>query len=1096
MTKIRSTKNALISAILVLCMAFTGLLGTTFAWFTDSVTSSGNKIVAGTLKVDLELMDKNGNWNSLKGESKPIFDENAKWEPGYTEIKLLKIENEGSLALTWMTVLTKYEEISALAEVIDVYVRDYGVLDDAAASELTYPQYRNLAGYTLVGTAAEFLSTLSATTKGTLEAGQSAYLGLALKMRTDAGNEYQGLSLGGTFDITVLATQMTGESDSFDDIYDDNAAPDFFPGFQGGHVYIPVTSDSQGLTAAAANGEGGDVSAVIPTGVKLADGVSTLELTAYLKDDSTSNVTLGETEIMRPIDVHIEGIADDNTTPMLITLENYMPTGLNMGALKLYHVENGATVAMTHTATPTNHNEFYYDPLTGNMTIALASFSEVTAVADTTNPWNGRAAVAFAGGDGSEGNPYLIASADQLAYFRDLVDNGDSFEGKTVKLNNNIYLDGKLFDPIGWGYVNTTWNRDGAAGKVFQGTFDGNGKTIFGLYQSGWDLEESTKTDYTYTNCGFGLFAAASNATFKNLTISGAYVRVECVEAGVLVGLSQNNCTYENIEIHDSKIANYQRPAGGLIGEVSGDGTTTITNVTIGSDVVVGSLWGDFDAPVGGVIGARWDDVNANPQIVMTNVEVGARLDVYNDITSAYQWHAYRRAGMLIGNTDMSDPENAHKADAPFLTCTKDAEGNGTVKVYYGDWVNYTYCSFSNHNSRYPWVRTQAGENCEAFSNPRWGVPNDANGKYVTDMNHVHKEGDECNVSRPFGQLYGGGQGVYGKDTHDGVEVINYKYSITYINDGKVLDIIYVTDNSKAYTVANDQAQKLVEEWATKNMTAYENWQFGGWMNAGSTKLTEIPANNPKNVVLYPYFDTPYTASFVDQRGNIIAWCFFNKTNTDDLVTTEALAKSKLIFEDGFTFDYWEVHVINDEGKIESATKYGEFDFSKCETDVTIYPYYLYKGVVNMIPVDEDNDGDTDYYQVNGSNISKEAEDIIIPDYVNGVPVKIINSGAFDDGRLRDVYVPNTITEIGKNAFCKDTPWEYPQIQIIFDGTKAEWDAITKTSNWDDNIGENSVIVCTKEPNGGYYKKSSSYSWGKWNWVSGSFPDWYPRTEE
>ena len=53
MTTKHSTKRMLIASILVLAMCFTALVGTTFAWFTDSVTSSGNKIQSGTLKVDL-----------------------------------------------------------------------------------------------------------------------------------------------------------------------------------------------------------------------------------------------------------------------------------------------------------------------------------------------------------------------------------------------------------------------------------------------------------------------------------------------------------------------------------------------------------------------------------------------------------------------------------------------------------------------------------------------------------------------------------------------------------------------------------------------------------------------------------------------------------------------------------------------------------------------------------------------------------------------------------------------------------------------------------------------------------------------------------
>ena len=1084
MTKIRSTKNALISAILVLCMAFTGLLGTTFAWFTDSVTSSGNKIVAGTLKVDLELMDKNGNWKSLKRESAPIF-ESEQWEPGHTEVKILKVENEGSLALSWKTVLTKYSEISALAEVIDVYVRDYGVLDDAAASALTYPQDRNLAGYTLVGTAAEFLSTMEATTKGFLEAEQSAYLGLALKMRESADNKYQGLSLGGTFDITVLATQGSFEEDSFDNSYDNNAAADFFPGFQGGSATIPVTVDDQGLTTVEASEEGGDTSVVIPAGV-MTNGASSLKLNVTLKDDSESNIQLSENEKMRPVDVHIDGVAADNTTAMIVTLKHYLATGLNSSALKLYHVENGATVAMTHTATPTNHNEFYYDPSTGDLTMALASFSEVAVVADTNNPWDGKS-LDYTWYDASA-KELTISNADQLAGFAAIVDGKvegiaqDSFEGKTVKLNNNIYLDDQLFDPIGWGYVDTQWNRDGADGKVFQGTFDGNGKTIFGLYQSGWDLEDPDNdgvqdADYTYTNCGFGLFAAASGATFQNLTISGAYVRVECVEAGVLVGLSQNNCTYENIKILDSKIANYQRPAGGLIGEVSGDGTTTITNVTIGSDVVVGSLWGDFDAPVGGVVGAYWNDANLDPQIVMTDVDVGARLDVYNDLTSAYQWHAYRRAGMLIGNTDMSDPNNAHKAYAPFLTCTKDAEGNDTVKVYYGDWINYTYCEFSNHNSRYPWVRTQAGENCNAFSNPRWGVPNDANGKYVTDMNHVHAEGDECNVLRQFSQLYGGGQGVYGQDKHEGVKVVESYYSITYVNDGKTLDIVYVTDNSKVVEVGSDQAQKLVLEWAAKNVEG-GTIAFGGWMNAASIKLTEIPKDNTENIVLYPYFNSPYTATFVDQDANILDWCLFNDSDVTRLKDAFNTAKGKISDpEEGFQLVYWAISGTDTSGnKLTSKDANGKtlpyialdienpnWEAFKGYKDVTITPHYRYKGA-DLIEVYDELTGEIDHYEVAGYPGGNGTKLIEIPDYVNGVPVTTINANAFSsyDG-IHSVVIPKTITTVGGNVLAIKwgfDNWSGETVTVYFEGSYKEWQSLEPKfdSEWESGVGAGTRI--------------------------------------
>ena len=221
MTKTRSTKRALLMSGLALLMCVSMLIGSTFAWFTDSVTSAGNKIQSGTLKLDLELYDAdNKTWNSIKESKASIFDYDL-WEPGYTEVQLLKVENEGNLALKWMAKFVCMEELTDLAKVIDVYVLPYGVLENA--DSVTLPADRNLTGYTKVGTVAEFVNTIETTTTGSLEAGEAAYLGIALKMQESAGNEYQGMDLGAAFDIQILATQYTSESDSFNNQYDADA---------------------------------------------------------------------------------------------------------------------------------------------------------------------------------------------------------------------------------------------------------------------------------------------------------------------------------------------------------------------------------------------------------------------------------------------------------------------------------------------------------------------------------------------------------------------------------------------------------------------------------------------------------------------------------------------------------------------------------------------------------------------------------------------------------------------------------------------------------------------------------------------------------
>jgi len=239
MTKAKSTKRALLLSALSLLMCVSMLIGSTFAWFTDSVTSAGNKIQSGTLKLDLELLDKNGNWESIKEDKTALFDYD-KWEPGYTEFKVLKIENEGSLALKWLAKFVSANDLSILADVIDVYVYP-------SVTELQYPADRNLDDYTKVGTVAQFVNSIKDTTKGELKAGEAAYLGIALKMREEAGNEYQGLDLGGAFDIQIIATQLTYESDSFDNQYDADAKLDWAPVSNANELKIALANHEENI---------------------------------------------------------------------------------------------------------------------------------------------------------------------------------------------------------------------------------------------------------------------------------------------------------------------------------------------------------------------------------------------------------------------------------------------------------------------------------------------------------------------------------------------------------------------------------------------------------------------------------------------------------------------------------------------------------------------------------------------------------------------------------------------------------------------------------------------------------------------------------
>lgn len=211
MTSSKSTKRALLTSVLALLMCVTMLIGTTFAWFTDTASTAVNKIQAGNLKVDLE-MHEGTDWVSAEGKTlsfkKAAGHENEQilWEPGCTyELPQLRVVNKGNLALKYKVVFSAIngdEDAMKLAEVLDVSLNGnkVGTLKDALTS--TDPD-----GFAHGNLPAE---------------GNSGELKITVQMQTTAGNDYQGLSIGGIA-VTLLATQDTVEYDSTTNQYDENA---------------------------------------------------------------------------------------------------------------------------------------------------------------------------------------------------------------------------------------------------------------------------------------------------------------------------------------------------------------------------------------------------------------------------------------------------------------------------------------------------------------------------------------------------------------------------------------------------------------------------------------------------------------------------------------------------------------------------------------------------------------------------------------------------------------------------------------------------------------------------------------------------------
>ena len=100
MTKAKNTKRALLASVLSMLLCLAMLVGSTFAWFTDSVTSGKNKIVAGNLDVELYAKNDDGEYTAVAADTN-LFLKDALWEPGHVEVVNLQVANVGTLALTY-----------------------------------------------------------------------------------------------------------------------------------------------------------------------------------------------------------------------------------------------------------------------------------------------------------------------------------------------------------------------------------------------------------------------------------------------------------------------------------------------------------------------------------------------------------------------------------------------------------------------------------------------------------------------------------------------------------------------------------------------------------------------------------------------------------------------------------------------------------------------------------------------------------------------------------------------------------------------------------------------------------------------------------
>ena len=570
MTNAKLTKRALVSSIISLVLCVSMFVGTTFAWFTDSVTSANNIIKSGNLDIELEYYageDTNGDpvWNDVNGASDILT--NTLWEPGTTEIAYLRFRNAGSLALKYqLGVQINSETAGVNVAGQEFKLSNYLYYDVIDRTETDFAFANRDAAIGAVENAAKL--SVPFAKSGALEANSpDVYLALVVYMPTTVGNEanHNGVNVPQIdLGINIVATQMTSEQDSFDDQYDNGA-------------FIPVAPEAvpeAGKNLVLNGSDESKVQVTVPATViaGLNNTVTSLSIAASapVVDATNKTVTFSTIEL---VDQNGEEV-DLSAANAKVTVT--LPVGEAFA--------NGETVEVYH------DGQFvtYATVENGNISYEVSHFCEVTVKAAEEVTLDN-----------------VIDNVKEFVAFAAAVNAGKTYAGETVTLGADLDLAGVTWTPIG----NST--------NPFKGTFDGNGKTIKNL-----SVLMAGKSDV-------GLFGFTTDGEIKNVTIENAKVAGR-LDVGVVAGTPYTT-KYTNITVKGHVEVDGMAYVGAVGGKNAyANWTDIVVNVDATSYVNANSVENGkaYRTYVGGVVGFNGEGAHTFKNIT-TNINVyGSTCDI------------------------------------------------------------------------------------------------------------------------------------------------------------------------------------------------------------------------------------------------------------------------------------------------------------------------------------------------------------------------------------------------------------------------------------------------------------------------------------
>ncbi len=519
MTKKNATRKALWSSIVALLLCFTMLMGATFAWFTDNVSSTGNRIQAGDLEVDLIMYD-GSEYVSIGGDDGDIFSQAAggngiNWEPGKTEIVYLGVKNNGSLALKYNILLNIKDY--GLAGALEYALIDGANAIDNALTGNNWEEVKSeakeqvgavLAGEHVVAQNGVLDEIIKAEDPRTVADGDREvnYFALAVHMKEEATNEFENKSI--VIDVIVNATQKDAEVDSFGPDYD-----------AGAEIYVvdesvAIVNNNGKLGEAVvltADMPAGTIKVTVPANAQLSSAdVADLKLTVKGAANGYTG-TLAANQVATGYEIYVDGVADwlnpfvDATGRELVNY-NKITVELPIGAGR-----NDVTVIK-------DANTLYgttYDDDAGVVTFQTDIFtpfkkaekSNITVVY-TKSSENEKALIeAIENLNGDPGTVTFKSTTDDQVSINNIADALNGTSGITLvgetKEDPIIKANGATVNAESLTIKHTTIQATDTT------TINGNNTTV-------------EDVDYQHTGGSYGLTVSGSNATVKDTTFTGA----------------------------------------------------------------------------------------------------------------------------------------------------------------------------------------------------------------------------------------------------------------------------------------------------------------------------------------------------------------------------------------------------------------------------------------------------------------------------------------------------------------------------------------------------------------------------------------------